>query len=838
MNSTLHGLVTPLIYSRFDIVWPDSTSSAEPRAGVDALTYGLATLVMREDLYNNVMIPGHDASGGASGDYSCTHCGAINHLNHSKRLEKTKKTRRGNYFSLFTRKLSLGNGPPDWQVPFTYALFTLILIKLDRVQEYLVTKESGKMLGTLVALSVARMPNLETFIWDMPTGILRDIWISLASLGDYQPSKLEKLWVRLHDNKAALTEAGVMPTSTPSQASQTLPNTSSPSSSFPASQRPDAEIFGVTKVVWSNHHVESPNFSIVPALRSLTVLDIDEIKYLIELSVLLQRSIRTLRELRLGMASTLHTSGYARSAPELLPLFHGGVPSLLMSKIYDHTTATEMLFRIQSLSTPFTTPNPYPDGIPFQSGSQTTLSNQAEHELLAQISNNLMLPVVTDAIDPALLNDKNNVEDDASTEMAHKPQSSQFNITDVDNAPSSDFSMDYKSVDPNKVLADCFSSNSTQDGRCILKLRLDILEMEKLTLHSTVLVRAIDFRVLTSLTLIQCGDSAILWRTLTQAYPPRKPFVVSNKCPSIEDPRQEPRLRRKQSSESLSGSLEFQMNLKRIHTDAVSKEMVTFIRTTLAPNSLEWMFLQDDPSNPSTVGLDTIYRGPMRRHRSSLSKLMIDSSNFSPKSRIKSTSAKKWMFSREVLTFVTSGKMCKLRELAMAVEYKDWHFFLQKLPNIPHLRSLYIPHIADHPYGNSLNYKEFAMGAVDTVALRPEIQLCYLGIKHKCFEILETPANKAKSGASSNSVDTDGDSDDDGHDTDHHDDDDDSDDGDASPPAPVTVDDDSDSGDRSLPSEDEDESAEPGKQKIRFKLREILFYDDKISIFKARHGRL
>ncbi|KAK4690406.1 hypothetical protein P7C71_g6375, partial [Lecanoromycetidae sp. Uapishka_2] len=182
--------------------------------------------------------------------------------------------------------------------------------------------------------------------------------------------------------------------------------------------------------------------------------------------------------------------------------------------------------------------------------------------------------------------------------------------------------------------------------------------------------------------------------------------------------------------------------------------------------------------------------------------------------------------------------MSKLRELAMAVEYKDWHFFLQKLPNIPHLRSLYVPHIADHPYGSSLNYKEFAMGAVDTVALRPEIQLCYLGIRNKCYEILETK-NKHKTIGSQSSLDTEGDTDDDGQDTDHHDDDDDSDDGAPSPPPPAAqVDDDSDAGERSPLSEDEDDSVEPGKRKVRFKLREILFYDDKISIFKARHGRL
>ncbi|KAK5248181.1 hypothetical protein LTR16_006547, partial [Cryomyces antarcticus] len=50
-HSALHNLTIEHIYSRFDIVWPDSTNHAEPRAGVDALTYGLATLVMAEEIF-------------------------------------------------------------------------------------------------------------------------------------------------------------------------------------------------------------------------------------------------------------------------------------------------------------------------------------------------------------------------------------------------------------------------------------------------------------------------------------------------------------------------------------------------------------------------------------------------------------------------------------------------------------------------------------------------------------------------------------------------------------------------------------------------------------------
>lgn len=699
----------------------------------------------------------------------------------------------------------------------------------------------------------------------MPTGILRDIWISLASLGDYQTSKLEKLWIRLHDNKAALQEAGIMPTSTTPQPAQAPPG---PSPTLPASQsglRSDAEIFGVTRVVWSNHHVESPNFSIVPPLRSLTVLDVDEVKYLVELSVLLGRSIGTLRELRLGMASTLHTSGYARTAPDIQPLFNGGVFSLLMNKIYNHTSAIGVLQLMRPKYDTLTgellksagsgTPANSDPTLPMValsalkshshraqtvSASTSDVPSQGEQELPADGPHKSAFEANLDAIDPALFSNETGPEDDRVPGSGQESRMSSLKSTAAHVAPLRDTSTMSESIKPLEGFHGTPHSAGTEHGlfESTPKLKLEILEIEKVTLSSPVLGRAIDFRVLTSLTLLQCGDSAALWSILMREYPPRRSLVISIAAQNPKSPTQQPRLRRKPSSESLSSTPEYQLNLKRIHTDAVSKDSVAFIKTTLAPNSLEWMFLQDSPANPSSVSLDTIYRGPLRRHRSSLTKVMIDSAYGPATSRSRSAAAKKWMFSREVLTFVTSGKMSRLRELAMAVEYKDWHFFLQKLPNVPYLRSLYVPHIADHPYGSSLNYKEFAMGAVDTVALRPEIQLCYLGIRNKCFEILETK-KKPQSGGSQASNDTEGDTDDDGQDTDHHDDDDDSDDGAPSPPPPAAqVEDDSDPGGRSPLSEDEDEIADLSKRKVRFKLREILFYDDKISIFKARHGRL
>ena len=97
---------------------------------------------MREDLFEHDMFS-NTASGASCQGFACTQCGAMNLLNQTSNVPvKHRRLRRGNYFSQFTKNFSLGNGPADW------------------VAEYLVTKESGKMLGTLVALSVARMPNL------------------------------------------------------------------------------------------------------------------------------------------------------------------------------------------------------------------------------------------------------------------------------------------------------------------------------------------------------------------------------------------------------------------------------------------------------------------------------------------------------------------------------------------------------------------------------------------------------------------------------------------------------------------------------------------------------
>ena len=821
---------------------------------MDALTYGLATLVMREDLFENVMLAKDDPNHAVCHNYSCTKCGMINHVPKAYYPSKSRKLRRGNYFSQFTKKFSLGNGPADW------------------VQEYLVTKESGKMLGTLVALSLARMPNLESFVWDMPTGILRDIWISLSSLGDYQPSKLAKVWVRFHNNELALQDAGLHYPVPTRQSNMNLPHSSIPLVSMPSYK----------KLKFSSHPTEHPNFSTLPPLRSLTVLAIDEIAYLEEISVLIGRSRDKIRELRIGLASLINTSGYDGDHASVQCFAAGTEIALLLNSIHDS-------FDPRSENYLYKPKTSLPEA------QSTTMANEAQFDPAAPDSQspsssrspqsgvNITLPdefsnLVPDGIfspsEPdTLFTYKADPDLDSSIDPAlpHGPHATAFGelgatkavqypglLTEVSpgvlsGAPA----IEQSEAEPSSISEDSQAPvprltiptrQLTDPEAADSKLKLETLELEGCIINVFVLTKSIDFSILTSLTLLHCEGSDMLWSDLSRQYPTsaanQKSLVVSIPTQTSDNVAVQNRLRRTSTIENLAKELKYTLKLKRIHTDTVSSSLISFLSKTLAPNSLEHLFLQDNPAFVSPVTIDAIYKGPLRRHRASLTKIMIDSSTGASGSRSRTTSALKWMLSRDFLTFVTSGKMSKLRELAMVVEYKDWHFFLQRLPNIPHLRSLYVPYIVNHVYGNGLNVRDLAMGVVDVVTLRPEVELCYLGISTKCFEILEKK-HKAKrkdstiSAMAASSEDTDEDSGNDDYNP-SEDDDEDDDGGLPTPvtssPVAVTAEDDAADDDDAISSDEEVEG--PAVKKLKYKLREILFYDDKISIFKARHGRL
>ena len=152
---------------------------------------------------------------------------------------------------------------------------------------------------------------------------------------------------------------------------------------------------------------------------------------------------------------------------------------------------------------------------------------------------------------------------------------------------------------------------------------------------------------------------------------------------------------------------------------------------------------------------------------------------------------------------------------------------------MPQLRALYLPHI-HHTVHRDL--KELALQVLDIVSIRPDLKIAYIGLQTKCYQILEARSDD-------NPLDFDdnptadqspphSDDEEEGwvspqqnHDTDDSEDDD---GGTAGDNLNSSDPDDYDS------EADEEQSA----SRIRYRLQQILFYDEKVSIFKARHGVL
>lgn len=172
------------------------------------------------------------------------------------------------------------------------------------------------------------------------------------------------------------------------------------------------------------------------------------------------------------------------------------------------------------------------------------------------------------------------------------------------------------------------------------------------------------------------------------------------------------------------------------------------------------------------------------------------------------------------------------------------HLFIQRLPRMRQVRSLYIPHIVGHPHGSNLDLFEAAMGVVNIVSVCSEMELCYLAIGNKCFEILERQTGPLKrSGQSISTPRSDrfsgyeDDEDEDEEETDEDDETVDEEEELSSSEAEMdTPDDSSDDIDDDDDYYDRSRSSVP-KRDVRLWLQEILFYD-KITIFKCRHARL
>lgn len=609
---------------------------------MDALTYGLATLVMGDDCFPHQNRLRHQGTSTKATAKSATTPYPI------------APRRFGNYYGQFTKKFSLGNGPQAW------------------VQEYMITKEGGKMLGTLVALAVARMINLETFVWDMPTGVLRDVWLALSSLAhrsDNEECRLERLWIRWHDNTI---DAPVPPPAPPMILNNVgvppPPNATHPSGVGTVQPPIVVPQPFLTNSVSSLDRVEHPTFSVIPALKSLSVLDIDELPYLDEMSILIARSHKKLRELRVGIALHAQTrdwvtvwdgdglqqvdySADTTAASTIGEKRLGGVLGILVGRVHNmrHSEDPQTVKSasrgisepiMQTTPTKATIPNPLP--------SIASLSVQ-DRELEQDVDH------FGNAMESSIISEENSAFMDSqpvgvsqtaqiSGAIPGVASSKAYTVPPADGRPSTPHS------------AEDTEATETLNG----KLKLEVLELERVPLSVAVLRRAFDWSVLSTLTLLHCSNHEQLWKVLRRQYTPRSVYSGS---PTSS----------KAYKASYTLRSDYQLNLKRIHTNTVSPSLMSFLKETLAPNSLEVLFLQEGRSYSSTVTVDAIYRGPMRRHKASLKKLMIDSGEKGPDGHTPTSSRwRRWMLNREILTFITSGRMNNLRELAVSIDYKDW----------------------------------------------------------------------------------------------------------------------------------------------------------------------
>ena len=742
------------------------------------------------------------------------------------------------------------------------------------------------MLGTLVALAVARMVNLETFVWDMPTGVLRDVWIALSSLADRNKDgqcRLERVWVRWHDNSDTVHVAPLPP----ALANNGLPAVNSNSHSGPAvAPIPSGHPLDPTATQHMQvcYRVETPNFSILPPLKALSVLDIDEPAYLEEMAILLERSVDRLKELRVGIAehaqgkpwtlsSNTVVAAEGLSSEQIAPSDRqrsraGGVLGMLLARVSDlgshrkmhanpalgrESTESNSHSTSEHKST-FSLHNPILEGL-HHAGDLSQSKPELEEAVESPLSTSSLRPLQAadedrlqaTAIDPkgVSLSFEEPSGNDGHYASAASSKSTASSDTVGTNA-TTEVEDQYKSMvalqsslgdeAPKVKLPPTQAEARPSPSKTRLKLAVDILELERVPLAIPVLRGSIDWSRLTALTILRCPNHEQLWKFMKRSFSPTaraKPVELrSENYASALKPMSSP-------------PPEYRLQLKRIHTDAVSPSLISFLKESLAPNSLEWLFLQETRSYNSPVTIEALFKGPIKRHRASLKKLLIDSAEGLPDGQTNNHSRwRKWVFSKELLSFVTSGKMCNLRELGMSLDYRDWHTFLQSLPNIPQLRSLYLPYLADHVNGRNLDPRELALQIVDIVSLKPEMQLCYMGIASKCFEVLEVKSTNDNFGVHEISPFLDplhSDAGDSNLDSDLEDGDveeDDINDQATFDLETSDLDETETEGSDSMNDSDDDSFDDEEQTKTRLRLREILFYDDKVSVFKARHGRL
>lgn len=579
----------PNIYSRFDIVWPDSQSAVSDNRSVDALTYGLTTFCLGSKFAHRVS--------------------RLRNIGKA-RTPGARQFRVDHDYAKYTRKFALGNGPDDW------------------VAEYHIFKESGKMLGTLVTLAIEKMVNLESFVWDMPTGVVSDVFLALGSLQDAAPNhecKLDRIWIRLHDSTFLLDPSQNASRNTTLPAVLPEGTTLTSIGLLPPAPHPDPP----PPISYGESTVEYPTFSVLPPLRSLTVLEIDDLSYLDEMSMLIGRSQSRLQELRVGIAAksahldfaqawdgpglqqvdkTAHWPGESKIGPRRL----GGVLGVLLGRVFD------LRRRPATITPPFQN-NTLVVTMPIPQGGATgiTAASQPSHVQAANGDVADYLPGEELISETHQSNGHSETPRDGNEDDAH----------------------------------------ARLDG----KLRLCVLELERVPLSMQVLLKGVDWTTLTTLTLLNCPHQITLWKLLARH------FLPTSTIPGLKGP--------SAVRNAPHNSLQYHLALKSIHTDISCMPLVKFIKETLAPNTLEVLFLHDRHRvHPPRVTLQKVFRQAITRHTKSLRKLLFDSADGAAEfhSSSETTRWHHWTPTTEIVLYLTSGKLPQLRELSMALHTSDW----------------------------------------------------------------------------------------------------------------------------------------------------------------------
>ncbi|KAK4142627.1 uncharacterized protein C8A04DRAFT_29757 [Dichotomopilus funicola] len=237
---------------------------------------------------------------------------------------------------------------------------------------------------------------------------------------------------------------------------------------------------------------------------------------------------------------------------------------------------------------------------------------------------------------------------------------------------------------------------------------------------------ALDWSVLTSLTLIGTPFLNPLWTTLRNEFGPTVLSTAEDTPPS-DTPRK------------------YHLALKEIRTDFACFSLLKFVKATLAPNTLEALFLHRlSEGRESTSELNRELHGAIMYHSGSLQKLYLEGSyQLKPNFDF----PQYFPLESELLSYLSSGSMVNLRELSLALDNNNLNGLYARFKNIPELRALQIQYVYNYPGSRAVCYAGVVLDKIlELITRHPEKmkRLRYIGSMGKCYEIGEEPVPEGR----------------------------------------------------------------------------------------------